>query len=90
MIRYSIIANGRVQGVGFRYFVELTACKFNLTGWCKNLIDGTVEIEVQGFQENVSFFIAEIKKGNGFAKVHDLDSKNISILENETKFKIKY
>lgn len=89
MIRYLIIANGRVQGVGFRYFVQITACNLNLTGWCKNLMDGNVEVEVQGSKENVFSFISEIKKGNGFAKVHDLDLKEISTVENEKKFKIK-
>ncbi|MDR3594217.1 acylphosphatase [Clostridium sp.] len=90
MIRYLIIANGRVQGVGFRYFLQLTAYKLNLTGWCKNLSNGDVEIEVEGLEEDVFSFISEIKKGNGFAKVHDIDLKNLPVLNNEKKFTIKY
>lgn len=90
MIRYSIIVNGRVQGVGFRYFLQLTACKLNLTGWCRNLMDGNVEIEVQGMKEHISSFISEIKKGNGFAKVHDMDFGNLPTINNEKKFTIKY
>ena len=39
MIRYSIIVDGRVQGVGFRYFTQMEAFKLELTGWVKNLID---------------------------------------------------
>lgn len=90
MIRYSIIVVGRVQGVGFRYFLQLTAYKLNLTGWCRNLMDGNVEIEIQGLEEDVFSFVSEIKKGNGFAKIHDIDLKNLSIIENEKKFTIKY
>lgn len=90
MIRYSIIVTGRVQGVGFRYFIQLIACRLNLTGWCRNLMDGNVEVEIQGLEENVFSFVSEIKKGNGFAKVHDIDLKNLSIAENEKKFSIKY
>ncbi|WP_459478663.1 acylphosphatase [Clostridium saccharoperbutylacetonicum] len=90
MIRYLIIVNGRVQGVGFRYFLQLTASKLNLTGWCKNLMNGDVEIEVQGLERNVFSFVSEIKKGNGFARVDDIDVKDISVVENEKKFSVKY
>ncbi|WP_238916515.1 acylphosphatase [Clostridium sp. YIM B02555] len=90
MIRYLIIVNGRVQGVGFRYFLQLTASKLNLSGWCKNLMNGDVEIEVQGLEKNVFSFVSEIKKGNGFARVDDIDVKDISVVEDEKKFSVKY
>jgi acylphosphatase len=90
MTRYLIIVNGRVQGVGFRYFLQITAAKLNLTGWCKNLSNDNVEVEIQGFEESISSFISEIKKGNGFAKVYDMDFKNIPLIDNEKKFTIKY
>lgn len=90
MIRYSIIAEGRVQGVGFRYFVQLTACKFNLTGWCKNLMDGNVQIEVQGIEKNVISFISTIKKGNNFSRIDTVDLNDIPMVDNEQHFKIKY
>lgn len=90
MIRYSIIANGRVQGVGFRYFIQLTACRLDLTGWCKNLMDGNVEIEIQGSEKNVISFISAIKKGNNFSKVDDIDINEVEIIIDEKKFKIKY
>lgn len=90
MIRYSIIVNGRVQGVGFRYFIQLTACRLNLTGWCKNLMDGNVQIEVQGSEKNVILFISAIKKGNNFSNVDDIDINEIEVITDEKKFKIKY
>lgn len=90
MIRYSILVEGRVQGVGFRYFVQLTAFKFNLTGWCQNLMNGNVQIEIQGLEENVSPFISSIKKGNNFSRVDDMDFNIIPIVANEKKFRIKY
>ncbi|AJH01282.1 acylphosphatase [Clostridium beijerinckii] len=90
MIRYSAILQGRVQGVGFRYFIQLTACKLNLTGWCKNLMNGNVEIEVQGLENNVLSFVSEIKKGNGFARVSDIDLNILPVLDGEKKFSIKY
>lgn len=90
MIRYLIIAKGRVQGVGFRYFAQLTAYKLNLTGWCKNLMDGNVEIEIQGLEKNVLSFISAIKAGNNFSRVEDFDLNSISVIDNEKKFIIKY
>ena len=48
MIRYYIIVDGRVQGVGFRFFCTMTARKYDLTGWVRNMENGMVEMEVQG------------------------------------------
>lgn len=90
MIRYSMIVDGRVQGVGFRYFTQLEASKLKLTGWVKNLIDQRVEIEVQGSEENICKFISSIKKGNNFSRVDDIDINKIPILSDEKKYTIKY
>lgn len=90
MIRYLIIAKGRVQGVGFRYFAQITAYRLNLTGWCKNLIDGSVQIEIQGLEKNVLSFISTIKTGNNFSRVEDIDLQSIQVIDDEKKFIIKY
>ncbi|WP_297416885.1 acylphosphatase [Clostridium sp.] len=90
MIRYSILVKGRVQGVGFRYFAQLTACRLNLTGWCKNLMDGNVQIEVQGVENNVNAFISTIKSGNNFCRVDDMALISLPIINDEKKFTIKY
>ena len=39
---------GRVQGVGFRYFVERSAARLGLGGYVKNRADGSVEVLVRG------------------------------------------
>lgn len=90
MIRYSIIVDGRVQGVGFRYFTQIVASKLNLTGWCENLIDGKVRIEVQGLEKDVHSFIAKIKQGNTFCHVENIELVNIPIISDEKKYSIKY
>ena len=46
MIRCLIIVEGRVQGVGFRYFAQSNAIKYDLTGFARNLNNGMVEIQV--------------------------------------------
>ena len=45
-IRKHIIFYGRVQGVGFRYYAVQKANQLGLTGWVKNLYDGSVEMKV--------------------------------------------
>lgn len=86
MFRYSIIARGKVQGVGFRFFCQLNASSLNLTGFAKNLYNGDVEIEVQGEKEKIDFFISKIKEGNRFIRVDSLNIAEIPLVENEKKF----
>ncbi|HLR76493.1 MAG TPA: acylphosphatase, partial [Balneolaceae bacterium] len=46
--RAHIFIEGKVQGVGFRYFVRTNASDMNLKGWVKNLSDGRVEAVFEG------------------------------------------
>jgi acylphosphatase len=55
-----VIFEGRVQGVGFRYTAREAAMGFDVCGWVKNLIDGTVEMQVMGEADEVDDFIREI------------------------------
>ena len=48
---------GRVQGVGFRYYAVQKANQLGLTGWVKNLYDGSVEMEVEGQEELIDQLI---------------------------------
>ena len=56
-IRKHIIFYGRVQGVGFRYYAVNKANQLGLTGWVRNLPDGTVEMEVQGNEPSIDELI---------------------------------
>ncbi len=48
------IVDGRVQGVGFRMFVQRSAAALGLTGWVRNKYDGRVEVWSEGtMQENL-------------------------------------
>lgn len=90
MIRYSIIVDGRVQGVGFRYFTQMIAMRYNLTGWCKNLRDGKVQMEVQGPKKNVLNFIDVIRKGNNFSRIDDIYLSELIVKEDEKEYRITY
>lgn len=57
-----IIFSGSVQGVGFRYTVSRLAVRYGLTGYAKNLADGSVEVVAQGQPDEIELFIENIKE----------------------------
>lgn len=63
---------GRVQGVGFRYFVMRHAQARNLAGYVRNLDDGRVEFVLRGDADSVSTVIDNIRIGPPHARVDDL------------------
>ena len=90
MVRFYILAQGRVQGVGFRFFCQTNATSLGLTGWIRNLSKGDVEMEVQGDINKVNKFIEIINKGNRFIRIDNLDIKEIDVKDKEKRFSTKY
>ncbi len=90
MVRNRISVKGRVQGVGYRYFCQNIADVYELTGWVKNLPDQSVEIEIQGEEENVELFKKELKMGPSQAKVSEVISHEIESARDETSFVINF
>jgi len=81
MVAKRVLYEGRVQGVGFRFSVKSIATGFDVVGAVKNLMDGRVELEVQGDESEVEEFLAAILDShlrrhiNRFV-VHDLQFKS--------------
>ncbi len=69
--RIHAIVNGRVQGVGFRIFVEEEADKLGLTGWVRNLYSGEVEIVAEGEENLLVPFSEKIKQGPSLSYIRD-------------------
>ena len=69
--RYMV--SGRVQGVGFRYFVQDAAVREGVTGYVRNLPDGRVEALVEGDAEAVTRVERAIRSGPAGARVEDVD-----------------
>ena len=90
MVRYHIIADGRVQGVGFRFFCIMNAQNYDLTVWVRNMDNGMVEMEVQGEIDSIKKFLEIIKNGNRFIKVDELYQKKIEVIYNEYSFTERY
>jgi acylphosphatase len=61
--RAHLLIRGRVQGVGFRWFVTDIATAFGLAGWTKNLFDGRVETIFEGKREAIEAAIERCADG---------------------------
>ncbi len=89
-VRYFGRATGRVQGVGFRYFVQQNAQELGVKGWVKNMSDGSVTMEIQGTQDLIDEMEERIRKGNFFVKVKELVLEEREPLEEDQPFEIRY
>ena len=65
---------GRVQGVGFRWFVREKARRWGLTGWVRNQPDGSVEVAASGLPENLEGLLRDIRKGPPGSRVDDVQA----------------
>ena len=68
-------ARGRVQGVGYRAFVEFEALRRGIEGWVRNRRDGSVEALFAGDTANVHGMIEVCRRGPHSAKVDALDQR---------------
>ncbi|MGP0629903.1 acylphosphatase [Nitrospina sp. 32_T5] len=79
---------GRVQGVFFRANTEKVAKELGVTGWVRNLDDGSVEIRAEGGRDRLESLIDWCRKGPAMADVRQVDVKWVSA-EGMTSFTIR-
>ncbi|MFT4607832.1 MAG: acylphosphatase [Urechidicola sp.] len=89
MITIKGYVEGRVQGVGFRYFVKNNANQLNVAGYAKNLPDKRVEFVLQGEQTAVTSLLQEINGGPSMASVKSLNSQVLETDEHYQNFSIR-
>lgn len=87
-IRKHIVFYGRVQGVGFRYYAVNKANQLGLTGWVKNLPDGTVEMEAQGEEPLIDQLIIFLQNRT-YIWIEKLDARSIPLLD-DSSFQERY
>jgi len=71
-VRLEAIVKGRVQGVGFRYHVSTQARQLALTGYVRNLWDGSVEVVAEGPKARVDKLLSYLQAGPRPAWVRDM------------------
>jgi acylphosphatase len=73
-----IVIRGKVQGVGYRAWIEGEAVARHLAGWARNRKDGTVEAVLAGPGDAVAALIAKCQDGPGMARVTTVDNEAAS------------
>jgi len=84
-----LLVRGRVQGVGFRWFVEREAHILGIAGWVRNNADGSVEVLAQGTREQLSGLGSRLRQGPRAARVDDVEESDVRPSAGLTSFRIE-
>jgi len=82
------LVSGRVQGVGFRWFVQQTARETEISGTVENLPNGDVEIFAEGEQSKIMEFLARVRIGPAYGTITDFIIDSIPFTGKFSNFKI--
>jgi acylphosphatase len=74
MAAQRFLVSGRVQGVGYRYFALQEAQKLGLTGFARNLPDGSVEVVAEGDASALASLEARLREGPSFSHVANVET----------------
>jgi acylphosphatase len=83
------IVRGRVQGVGFRWFVEREAHILGIAGWVRNNPDGSVEVLAQGTRDQLSGLKSRLREGPRAARVDAVEDAPAKTTSGVTSFRIE-
>ena len=73
--RLHLVITGRVQGVGFRYYVLRCARDRDLVGWVRNRPDGSVELVAEGDEASLRGLLADLKQGPPLSWVQQVSTE---------------
>jgi acylphosphatase len=83
------VVRGRVQGVGFRWFVEREASVLGVYGWVRNNFDGNVEVLATGTREQLNQLRGKLRQGPRAARVDEVDESEARPVEGLKTFRIE-
>ena len=83
------LVRGRVQGVGFRWFVEREAHVLGIAGWVRNNADASVEVLAMGTAEQISTLRSQLQRGPRAARVDRVEEFETPPVAGLTKFRIE-
>ncbi|MGY5449484.1 acylphosphatase [Agarivorans sp. MS3-6] len=84
LIRLTVLAKGKVQGVGYRYHIMLKANQLSITGYAKNLSDGDVEIVAEGNETDVMVLMGFLQTASPSSVVEDIVTEELIKLDTLT------
>jgi acylphosphatase len=88
--RLQAIVHGRVQGVNFRYYTQQRARDLRLTGYVRNLWDGTVEVVAEGQHSDLEEMLAFLRVGPRAAFVTQVDTRWSGPTGSFGRFEVRY
>jgi acylphosphatase len=83
------VVRGRVQGVGFRWFVEREAHILGIAGWVRNNHDGSVEVQAQGTRDQLSGLRSRLQEGPRAARVDNVEEREAEPVAGLNAFRIE-
>jgi acylphosphatase len=83
------LVRGRVQGVGFRWFVEREAHILGIAGWVRNNDDGSVEVLAQGTRAQLLGLHSRLREGPRAARVDSVDVSEATPVNGMSSFRIE-
>jgi len=83
------IVRGRVQGVGFRWFVEKEASIIGVSGWVRNLEDGSVEVLAAGTRDQIGALRKSLQEGPRAARVDEVHESEAQPVAGLKSFRIE-
>ncbi|MGD0570812.1 MAG: acylphosphatase [Candidatus Sulfotelmatobacter sp.] len=83
------VVRGRVQGVGYRWFVEREAHILGIAGWVRNNSDGSVEVMAQGSRDQLSGLRSRLREGPRAARVDAVEESETRAVANLGSFRIE-
>ena len=83
------VVRGRVQGVGFRWFVEREAHMLGIAGWVRNNSDGSVEVLAMGTRDQLSGLRSRLYQGPRAARVDDVQESEARPVSGLNTFRIE-
>jgi len=90
MVARQVFYEGRVQGVGFRYSVKSITTGYDVVGSVKNLIDGRVELEIQGEETEVGEFLEAILDSHLRRHIHRFVVHEVPVKSGIKGFEIRH
>ena len=88
--RVRLVVRGKVQGVFFRQALKVMAIKNNITGWVRNLDDGSVEALLEGDIDDVNAIVEWAHGGPANSRVDDVEINNEDFKDEFTDFEVLY
>lgn len=85
-----VIVEGLVQGVSFREYTRRQAFILHLTGWVRNLSDGSVEAMLCGADSDITRMLDWLRQGSPRSRVDNLRIRQVPATEHFTTFAIRY